>query len=94
MVENVKDDASLKNEINISCNVIVVEDNEGLSRLIEISLKEAGLNVALANNGKQAIDWLLTIRLILCCWITSCRICQQDRLLKALESVSLKFRSS
>ncbi|MBT6046787.1 MAG: response regulator [Candidatus Scalindua sp.] len=59
MVENVKDDASLKNEINISCNVIVVEDNEGLSRLIEISLKEAGLNVALANNGKQAIDWVV-----------------------------------
>lgn len=60
MVEKAKDDVSLNNEINMSCNVIVVEDNEGLSRLIEICLKEAGLNVALANNGKQAIDWVVS----------------------------------
>jgi PAS domain S-box-containing protein len=60
MVLKNKHNISVNNEINMSCNVIVVEDNEGLSRLIEISLKEAGLNVALVNNGKQAIDWVVS----------------------------------
>lgn len=60
MIEKGKFGTSIRNEINIPCNVIVVEDNEGLSRLIDKSLKKAGFNVDIANSGKQAIDWVVS----------------------------------
>jgi PAS domain S-box-containing protein len=48
-----------KNDVNKPCSILVVEDDEGLSRLIMKSLKNTGFDVEVVYNGAQAVDWVV-----------------------------------
>ncbi len=50
---------SVKDDVNESHTVLIVEDNEGLSRLIAKGLKNTGFDVGVVHNGIQAIDWVV-----------------------------------
>jgi PAS domain S-box-containing protein len=50
---------SVKDDVNESHTVLIVEDNEGLARLIAKSLKNTGFDVRVVHNGIQAIDWVV-----------------------------------
>ncbi len=52
-------DISTKNCVNAPCTILIVEADEGLARLIEKRLGQAGIDVAVTHNGAQAIDWML-----------------------------------
>ena len=41
-----------------AATVLVVDDDQGLLRLIQKALKREGFSVAVANSGKEAIQWL------------------------------------
>jgi PAS domain S-box-containing protein len=58
---------SLKDKTDKPCSILVVEDDEGLSRLIAKSLKKRGFGVEVVNNGAQAVDCVVNnpIELIL-----------------------------
>ncbi len=48
----------VKEEMANTRKILVVEDDEGLSRLIAKYLRNTGFDVAVANSGTQAIDWI------------------------------------
>ncbi len=48
-----------KDDVNKACTVLIVEDDEGLARLIAKRLKNTGFDVAVVNNGAQAVDWVV-----------------------------------
>jgi PAS domain S-box-containing protein len=50
---------SVKDDVNESHTVLIVEDDEGLSRLIAKGLKNTGFDVGVVHNGIQAIDWVV-----------------------------------
>jgi two-component system NtrC family sensor kinase len=49
----------MEDETNKPCTILVVEDDEGLTRLIEKSLKKAGYDVGVVPNGALAVDWVV-----------------------------------
>ena len=49
----------MEDKTNKLYTILVVEDDEGLSHLIEKNLKRAGFDVGVAHNGAQAIDWIV-----------------------------------
>lgn len=49
---------SVKDGLNKPCSILVVEDDEGLSRLIKKSLKNTGFGVEVVHSGMQAVDWV------------------------------------
>ena len=48
----------VKNKTHTPYTIFIVEDDEGLSRLIQKNLKSAGFQTARASNGAEAITWL------------------------------------
>ena len=48
----------VKDEMANTRKILVVEDDEGLSRLIAKHLRKTDFDVAVANSGTQAIDWI------------------------------------
>ncbi len=46
----------VKDGLSKPCFILVVEDDEGLSRLIKKSLKNTGFDVEVVHNGAQAVD--------------------------------------
>jgi len=51
--------SSVNNELSESSTVLVVEDDEGLSRLIKKSLETIGVNVKAVHSGADAIDFIV-----------------------------------
>ena len=51
--------SSVNNELSESSTVLVVEDDEGLSRLIKKSLETIGVNVKAVLSGAEAIDFIV-----------------------------------
>ena len=51
--------SSVNNELSESSTVLVVEDDEGLSRLIKKSLETIGVNVKAVHSGAEAIDFIV-----------------------------------
>ncbi|ODS33455.1 MAG: putative two-component sensor kinase [Candidatus Scalindua rubra] len=49
----------MEDKTDKSYSILIVDDDEGLSHLIEKSLKKVNFNVGVANNGAQAIDWVV-----------------------------------
>ena len=49
----------MEDKTNKLYTILVVEDDEGLSHLIEKNLKRAGFDVGVTHNGAQAIDWIV-----------------------------------
>jgi CheY-like chemotaxis protein len=41
-----------------SKNILVVEDDESSAYLLDVILKETGASIALANNGKKAVEFI------------------------------------
>ena len=58
MVEKGKNN-SVNDELSESSTVLVVEDDEGLSRLIKKSLETIGVNVKAVHSGAEAIDFIV-----------------------------------
>ena len=58
MVEKGKNN-SVNDELSESSTVLVVEDDEGLSRLIKKSLETIGVNVKAVHSGADAIDFIV-----------------------------------
>jgi PAS domain S-box-containing protein len=50
---------SVNDELSESSTVLVVEDDEGLSRLIKKSLETIGINVKVVHSGAEAIDFIV-----------------------------------
>lgn len=46
----------MEDKTNKPCSILVVEDDEGLARLIAKSLKNTGFDVGVVHNGVQAVD--------------------------------------
>lgn len=56
MIEKDQKNNSVKDGLNKPCSILVVEDDEGLSRLIVKSLKNSGFDVGVVRNGALAVD--------------------------------------
>jgi len=57
MIEKSQDN-TIKDELDSVSTILVVEDDEGLSRLIAKSLKTIDVNVEVVHSGADAIDWI------------------------------------
>ncbi len=50
--------AKLRMSVPPPANILVVDDDQGLLRLMERTLKRQGFSTATASSGKDAIAWL------------------------------------
>lgn len=58
MIKKGRKEDRVKDEMARTRKILVVEDDEGLSRLIAKHLRNTNFDVAIANSGTQAIDWV------------------------------------
>ena len=53
----------------MGANILVVEDDEGLARFIELELIHEGYEVTRTDNGRDALDIAMSRNFLYCFWI-------------------------